>query len=441
MSKNDNLTDLLTDVADAIRAKKGTSDKINPQDFSSEIASIEVGGSDVEIASSDITYYDYDGTVLYAYTWDEWIALGAEDYEPPLPEHDGLICQGWTTLKPNTGSAPSWESDYTNRHLCFGAIYITDDGKTRLYIRVNIGRQTIPLSFNQTVTNGVTIDWGDGSATKTISGTGIKDTEHTYASAGDYVITLDVANRCTMYLGRNRSSDFVFGKVSAKLRGVLRKVEVGKNVTKMADYTFHYCHNLETITLPNSITSIGLNTFRYCYSLKHITMPDAVTSIGNYTFGDCYSLKSVVMPISKSSGSTYMFYNCYALENLSALTTGALALSCLYNCYSLTKVSLFSNMLVAAYALRNCYSLTYIKLKCDSIATSAFDGCESMKVYDFTPCTSVPTLADTIAFDSIPSDCKIVVPDSLYDSWIAATNWSTLAYYIIKKSDYEAQNA
>lgn len=42
--KNDNLTDFLTDVADAIREKKGTTDKINPQDFASEIASIETGG-------------------------------------------------------------------------------------------------------------------------------------------------------------------------------------------------------------------------------------------------------------------------------------------------------------------------------------------------------------------------------------------------------------
>lgn len=41
MSKSDNLTDFLTDVADAIRKKKGTTDLINPQDFSSEIASIQ----------------------------------------------------------------------------------------------------------------------------------------------------------------------------------------------------------------------------------------------------------------------------------------------------------------------------------------------------------------------------------------------------------------
>lgn len=53
MAKNNNLTDFLTDVADAIRAKKGTTDKINPQDFSAEIAGIEGGGGGDESATTD----------------------------------------------------------------------------------------------------------------------------------------------------------------------------------------------------------------------------------------------------------------------------------------------------------------------------------------------------------------------------------------------------
>lgn len=45
MAKNDNLKDLLTDVADAIREKKGTTELINPQDFGSEIRGIESGNA------------------------------------------------------------------------------------------------------------------------------------------------------------------------------------------------------------------------------------------------------------------------------------------------------------------------------------------------------------------------------------------------------------
>ena len=45
MAKNNNLTDFLTDIANAIRQKKGTNALINPQNFSSEIANISGGGS------------------------------------------------------------------------------------------------------------------------------------------------------------------------------------------------------------------------------------------------------------------------------------------------------------------------------------------------------------------------------------------------------------
>lgn len=56
MAKNNNLTDFLTDLADGIRAKKGTTGTINPQNFRSEIESIQTGvdTSDATAVASDI---------------------------------------------------------------------------------------------------------------------------------------------------------------------------------------------------------------------------------------------------------------------------------------------------------------------------------------------------------------------------------------------------
>lgn len=75
MAKNNNLQDFLTDVAEAIRAKKGTTNLINPQDFSAEIASISGGGIVQELDTSDTTtttedvlsgysFYDKDGKLV-----------------------------------------------------------------------------------------------------------------------------------------------------------------------------------------------------------------------------------------------------------------------------------------------------------------------------------------------------------------------------------------
>ena len=67
MAKNNNLTDFLTDVATAIRTKKGTSALINPQDFSSEIASIETapmldGNATADNVLTNKTFYSNSTT-------------------------------------------------------------------------------------------------------------------------------------------------------------------------------------------------------------------------------------------------------------------------------------------------------------------------------------------------------------------------------------------
>lgn len=53
MAKNDNLGDYLTDIANAIRAKKGTSGSISAQNFADEIASIK---SDESAGVKRVTY-------------------------------------------------------------------------------------------------------------------------------------------------------------------------------------------------------------------------------------------------------------------------------------------------------------------------------------------------------------------------------------------------
>ena len=82
MAKDNNLQDFLTDIADAIREKKGTTEKINPQDFATEIANLSSGGGSGSGSSLKYLpkYYSIDWSVA-----DEgWksVLKGGEEFPP-----------------------------------------------------------------------------------------------------------------------------------------------------------------------------------------------------------------------------------------------------------------------------------------------------------------------------------------------------------------------
>ena len=67
-----------------------------------------------------------------------------------------------------------------------------------------------------------------------------------------------------------------------------------------------------------------------------------------------------------------------------------------------------------------------------------FNGCAALELVDMTGSTDVPTLEDVNNFEGTNDTYKVVVPDSLYDTWIAATNWASIASHIMKQSDWNA---
>ena len=87
-----------------------------------------------------------------------------------------------------------------------------------------------------------------------------------------------------------------------------------------------------------------------------------------------------------------------------------------------------------------CTSLKRIKMNASSgnWGTYMFAGCTSLELVDMTGSTGVPTLSNVNNFNNTNDTYKIVVPDSLYDTWIAATNWASIASHIMKKSDWNA---
>ena len=152
--------------------------------------------------------------------------------------------------------------------------------------------------------------------------------------------------------------------------------------------------------------------------LSAIVVPTTVTSIGDYGFILCASLASVSLPAVTELGS------------------GVFAA-----CASLTSVSLPAVTDLKSGAFMDCSSLSSVFLPAVSnLSDRAFFRCTSLESVDFgVTHSSVPTLYAN-AFATVPVTCKIIVPDSQYDAWIAASGWSTLyadGYQFLRHSEWK----
>ncbi len=440
-------------------------------DMAGYISDISTSAAERADEDKDFKFYDYDGTLLFSYTMEELQNL--TDL-PPFPAHSGLTSQGW-----NWTLAELKALDYG---MNVGAVYITDDDATRLHIKIeDISRNEIPLYFYQTVSDGVTINWGDGSATETVSGTSNVSTSHTYSHAGEYTICLSPASGCSIRLGHNASGYFVFGEASTKTRAIaniLKGVNIGIRCTTLNSYTFQYCRSLEYITIPSSTTSLGSYTFNYCNSLKAVILPSRPTNTSTYTFAYCYNLRVVSLPLRITSIGASSFRGCHCLYSITVPPdVTALNGYCFSECYSLRTVVLPSGLTsLGNYAFYKCYSLcrvsipdslqsigsnvfyqnnalayidipdtvtsigTYAFYECQALmsldipsgvtvmSSSAFYNCTGMKYY-YIYATTPPTFQAS-AFNNIPSDCVIYVPAGCIDAYLADSGWVILGDHI-----------
>ena len=313
-------------------------------------------------------------------------------------------------------------------------MYITDDGKTRIYIHLEEGRTSPVLGVCPNGT--VDIDWGDGTTHDTLTGsdisTAVYTSAHNYAAPGDYVIQLTVtgsmgfrSNGPLIYASESDNRDYVYGNA-------IRKVELGSGVTSIGNAVFGKCFSLSSITISNSVTSIGAQAFYNCYSLSSITIPDSVTSIGERAFNGCYSLSSITISNSVTSIGSYMFEGCRSLSSITIPdSVTSIGDSAFRNCYSLSSITIPDGVTSIGYsAFGYCYSLSSITIPVGvtSISSFAFQNCYGVAHLYFLP-TTPPSVSSSSAFSNIPADCVIHVPVGSLSAYTSATNYPSSSTY------------
>lgn len=456
----------LTDIADAIRIKAEISGSlIFPSGFISAISNIPRGGAE----EKQINFIDYDGTILYSYTKTEINAMSSENDLPKNPSHENLTAQGWnwtlSQIKAQLTAIPDGQ-------IFVGQMYITSSGKTE--IDVSFADDTLLSPILTIAVNGtVVIDWGDNTATSSVTGTSLttrQSPSHTYGRIGDYTISISVGTGTTFsfYCAAGypilRKNTTTTGNYA--FTNCVKHIRLGNGITSLASMAFQYCRSLETVIIPKGITTIGASAFGFCYALKSVVIPNTVRGASNTggsmfneccnlrtisfqgnmavlsatIFAECRSLKSVPLPISITDIGLQAFQKCYSLKTMTIPNgVSSIGANTFEDCKSLKSISIPNSVTsIGNSAFSGCLLLTIVNISSyvTNLGNSVFKNCYSVKEYHF-KATSPPTLGTT-AFSGIASDCVIYVPysadHSILNSYKTTTNWSSYASYIQEES-------
>lgn len=384
-----------------------------------------------EVEEKDVIFIDYDGTILYSYTASEFAELTAL---PPNPFHSGLTAQGWNW---SLSDAKSFVSSYGK--IVIGQLYITSDGKTRIYITLT--DRLDPL-LRLKVNGTVDVDWGDESThgTLTASNNNYVSLQHNYASSGNYVISLSVTGTIAFDYSSDilgpvitRNSEATNVDLCRPYASTIYKIEIGSDV-KIGINAFRYCKALQSITIPTSaIILLGSNmgnAFGECGSLRAIVIPDGLDISGASTlFGTCYSMKYASTPKTFTNASTSVFNACHGMRLTNIIPSHTT--SAAYNCRSLLHVSVLdTETTIAASFCSNCHALGSIIIPASvtSIKASAFASCFGLKHIYFKGSTP-PDVANSNAWTSLPTDCVIHVPNGKLSAYTGKTNYPSSSTY------------
>ncbi len=319
----------------------------------------------------DICFWDLEGNLLKNIPMSDAQGFTESDF-PTAPTYDGLTFQSW-----NHSIDDIQTTEYP---LDIAPIYSTTDGKTHIKLKAySSSYSAFKFNFIQTVANGVSFDFGDGSAVQTVAGTGAVSITHTYSSATTtYELVISVADGCALTLGGGTSSTpFITGSTSTSSStyhaAAIRGFSVGDNVG-LNTYALNGCYMMEFLSLPQTladipasalrglekvkcaaipygVTAIGdyaLNKFAYNYSDDYdsvISIPQSVQTIGASSLGDLYTIKRISIPRTVTSipnsciSSVYKLKRVFWPDGIQTIGTGVL-----FGCYSLRKITIPENL-------------------------------------------------------------------------------------------------
>ncbi len=276
------------------------------------------------------------------------------------------------------------------------------------------------------------IDWGDSQVT---SGTGSSGYKHKYpSSAGvkQYIITINFTNTagdmfvsnyytfpdevgatvCKMLcraikfghnklLNDNGATELnhvqylkmcrgeTYGKGWRIGKGFLRRAELSKSITAIANSAFAYCNSLTDVNLTN-INTVGEYAFRQCYNLHFNNQSQKMSNLSSIGKGAFYDSGIITFDTACFPKVTALPINCF--QNCNLLTeishdsitslSGGNNNNTFAGCKSLMKINLPNlSSISGSRTITDCYCLTYLNFpSCNNITGSnVIRNCNCLK--------------------------------------------------------------
>lgn len=268
------LNEFLTEIANAIRSKKGTSGTIKATSFASEIASLNTGSGKPTLFAPSIAF-DEDTAVL---TVSDNASNGGFTVTYDLYADGAKV----TTLSRKTVTL----ADYINHT------------KT-----INVWVQANSTNFNPSESNTIEWEFTDGELEYSLwsDGTyGVSGMTGTFSN-GEVIIP-------DTYNGKNVT--FIYGAAFEDNEDI-KSVVGGDNVALIGERAFAGS-SLESITM-GFVREIGLEAFDMCSNLTSVNLGGSLIFIREGAFMSC-AFERILLPATVSTIEDYAFSGCSNLE-------------------------------------------------------------------------------------------------------------------------------